>query len=294
MKKIVCFGEVLWDIFENDKKIGGAPLNVALRLKSFNNEVYIISKLGNDDLGEQLTKYISKHGINPEFIQTDTKLKTGEVKVTLDATGSASYDILFPKAWDTISLTEQNTELVKSADAFIFGSLIARNSVSKKTLYQLIEQSKYKVFDLNLRAPYYSKKLLIDLMNKADFIKLNDDELFEVSRYVGSESESIEHNMTYLSEMTGTKSICVTKGKDGAVVLHEQQFYYNTGYSIKVADTVGAGDSFLATLIHHLLNGDDIQKAVDVACAVGALVAGYAGANPIVSQKEIDEFMKSY
>ncbi|MFG6687776.1 carbohydrate kinase [Mariniflexile sp. HNIBRBA6329] len=291
MAKITCFGEVLWDVFPSQKRIGGAPLNVALRLQSLNNEVAMISSVGNDALGNALVNYIAENNVNTACIQVTNDFKTGEVAVLLDEKGSASYEINFPSAWDYISINKAVIDLVKSNDAFVYGSLVARSSVSKQTLYGLLEHAKYKVFDLNLRPPHYTKEVLIYLMNKADFIKFNDDELYEVSGYLDSKFHSMEQNIRYISQKTNTKHICVTKGSHGAVLLYNDSFYYNSGYQIKVKDTVGAGDSFLASLISQLLNNINPQEAIDFACAVGALVAQSEGANPKISLSEIDTFI---
>ena len=294
MSKITCFGEVLWDVFPMHEKIGGAPLNVALRLNSFGHDVFMISAIGHDERGKQLLSYIAEQGVNTGYIQTLEHLKTGEVQVTLNDAGSASYNITFPCAWDAIALNEKSKDLVSSSEAFVYGSLVARNDVSKKTLFELIEVSLYNIFDLNLRPPHYTKALLIHLMNKAHFIKLNDDELYEVSQYLGSKYLSMEQNIHFISEKTNTKHICVTKGSHGAVLLYDNTFYYNSGYLIKVKDTVGAGDSFLGSLISQLLNKVHPQEAIDFACAVGAMVAQSEGANPKISLSEINAFMNPY
>jgi fructokinase len=292
--KIVCFGEVLWDVFPNHKKIGGAPLNVAIRLQSLNNDVSIISKIGKDSNGEELISFIESKGVNVNGVQIDEFHKTGKVKVMLNNKGSASYDIKFPRAWDNIELTDDLIKMVKSSTALVYGSLVARNETSKETLLELLKYGKYNIFDVNLRPPYYTKELLIELMDQADFIKFNDDELFEISKYLGSKYNSIEQNIKYVAHKTKTNHICVTKGRHGAVLLHDNKFYYNSGYLIKVVDTVGAGDSFLATLINYLLKNENPQRAIDTACAVGALVAQSEGANPIISQNEIDKFANPY
>lgn len=291
MKNIVCFGEVLWDVFPNHKKIGGAPLNVALRLQSLENNVSIITRIGDDSEGMEIKEFIKERGVQIENIQIDSKLKTGEVKVTLNEKGSASYEINFPRAWDTIKLTENAKEITKKADAFIFGSLIARNDVSRDTLYQLLEFANYKIFDVNLRDPYYTMETINYFMNKADFIKFNDDEIFEIAKSLNFNSDSLEENIKFIAEETNTKSICVTKGKHGAILYYNNTFYYNAGYKIVVADTVGAGDSFLASLINKLLKGANPQEAIDFACAIGAIVASCEGANPEIKKVDIDKFL---
>ena len=290
MLKIVCFGEVLWDIFPTHKKIGGAPLNVAIRLKSFKNDVAIISAVGNDDLAKPILQTINNLEINSEAVSVLDDYTTGEVTVTLNEKGAATYKIVHPKAWDKIPFTKVATELVKQAHAFVFGSLITRDEISKNTLYQLLEFAKYAIFDVNLRAPFYTKEILVELMQKADFIKFNDDELYEISTFLGSPFHNLEQNIHFIAQKTKTAHICVTKGEHGAVLLYGNELFYNSGYKIKVVDTVGSGDSFLASLISKLINGSTPQKAIDFACAVGALVAQHEGANPILTEKEIADF----
>ncbi|MBT8394366.1 MAG: carbohydrate kinase [Flavobacteriaceae bacterium] len=294
MSKIVCYGEVLWDVFPTHKKIGGAPLNVALRLNSLGNEVYIVSKIGNDQNGTKLIDFINSQGVSTDFIQIDENFATGTVKVILDEKGSASYDIEFPRAWDKIESTDKLVKLVEESDAFYYGSLVSRGELSQNTLFKLIDKAKYKICDLNLRPPNYTTEGLKALMEKADFLKLNDDELFEISKALGSKYNSIEQNVKFISEETNTKSVCVTKGSHGALLLAEGKLYYNSGYQIKVVDTVGAGDSFLASLISKLLSGTNPQVAINYACAVGALVAQSEGANPVITPEEIEKFVNPY
>ena len=290
--KAVAYGEVLWDVFPTHKKIGGAPLNVALRMKSFGVESAIISKVGSDADGKEIVSFLSEKGIETDTIQISEEYKTGVVNVMINEKGNASYDILYPSAWDKIALNEDIKKKVSDADVFIFGSLICRDEESRQTLNALLDEAKYKVFDANLRAPYYTTDVLIELMMKADFIKLNDEELFEISRKLDSPYNSFEQNIKFIADKTNSKQVCVTKGAFGAVLYYDDKFYYNSGYFIKVVDTVGAGDSFLASLIVRLLRGKSPQKSLNYACAIGALVAGEEGANPKISDKVISDYMK--
>jgi fructokinase len=287
----VCFGEVLWDIFPTHKKIGGAPLNVALRMNSLGVETTMISRVGADENGEDILSFLSSQEITTDLIQVTKEYKTGAVHVMINEKGNASYDILYPSAWDKIVETEIMDKVISEADVFVFGSLASRDEVSRETLISLLDKAKYKVFDANLRAPYYTTEVLNNLMQKADFIKLNDEELREISRELGSPYNSFEQNIKFIAEKTNTKQVCVTKGEFGAVLYYNDKFYYNSGYFIKVVDTVGAGDSFLASLLIRLLRGKSPQKALNYACAVGALVAGEDGANPKINEKEIKKFM---
>ena len=289
--KAVCFGEVLWDVFPSHKKIGGAPLNVALRMNSLGVNTTIISRIGKDEDGDDIVSFLKDQKVSSDSIQVGEDYKTGVVNVMINEKGNASYDIMYPSSWDKITLTQEMIEKVSESDVFIFGSLICRDEVSRSTLFALLDKAKYKVMDANLRAPYYTTEVLIELMSKADFIKLNDEELKKISIELKSPYNSFEQNMKFIAEKTNTKQICVTKGEFGAVLYYNDKFYYNSGYFIKVVDTVGAGDSFLATLIVRLLKGKSPQKSLNYACAVGALVAGQEGANPKFSNTEIKKYM---
>jgi fructokinase len=291
-KKIVCFGEVLFDVFPTHRKIGGAPLNVGLRMASLGIDTQIISRIGQDEIGNELLDFVTQNGVTTDSIQVDKSFATGEVLVKLDDKGSASYTINYPVAWDKIEATPEAQNIVANADALVFGSLVCRDNTSYQSLLTLLNSAQYKIFDVNLRAPFYTKELLLDLMNKADFIKFNDDELYEISAYLGSPFHSLEQNIQFIAEKTNTNHICVTKGSHGAVLLYDNQLFYNSGYKIKVADTVGAGDSFLASLLSQLLTGVAPQNAINFACALGALVAQNEGANPKISPETISEFMQ--
>lgn len=290
--KIVCFGEVLFDVFPTHTKIGGAPLNVGLRLASLGIETQIISRIGQDAKGKELLDFIEANDVSTTYIQTDSHFSTGEVTVKLDEKGSASYTINYPVAWDKIEATPEAHDIVSFADAVVFGSLVCRDTASYQSLLSILNVAKYKIFDVNLRAPFYTKELLSDLMNKADFIKFNDDELYEISANLGSPYHSLEQNMLFIAEKTNTQHICVTKGSHGAVLFYNDQLFYNSGYKITVADTVGAGDSFLAGLLSKLLAGIAPQEAINFACALGALVAQEEGANPKISKESIKAFMQ--
>lgn len=289
--RAVCFGEVLWDVFPTHKKIGGAPLNVALRLQSLGLNTNIISKVGKDSNGALLVDYIRENIVSADYIQKDATHETGKVTVLLDQDGSATYEINHPVAWDKIELTIGLQKLVLNADIFVFGSLSCRDSVSRTTLYELVKLSKFSVFDVNLRAPNYTQKVLFDLMNISNFIKFNDEEIIEISEYNKLKYNSLEESIKAISQFTNTNQICVTRGADGAVLYLNDKFYYNNGIQVKVIDTVGAGDSFLAALISKLLNKEDPQRALDYACAIGSLVAAKEGANAVISEEEIKSML---
>ncbi len=289
--KAVCFGEVLFDVFPTHSKIGGAPLNVCVRLESLGADAAMLSSVGEDQNGIKIINYLRNSGVDTDGIQIQTEYATGVVNVVLNDKGVASYDIAYPVAWDKIELQESMRSVVESSDVLVYGSLVCRDKVSRATLNTLLKWAPYKIFDANLRAPHYTKEVLVELMQAADFIKLNDDELYEIAGYLGSKYNNMEQNIVFIAQETQTKTLCVTKGAFGAVLYKNKKFYYNSGYRIKVVDTVGSGDSFLASVIYKLFTGEDPQKAIDYGCAVGALVAGSEGANPVLAPEDIAKFM---
>ncbi|QYA25609.1 carbohydrate kinase [Gramella sp. MT6] len=292
--KAVCFGEILYDVFPDKERIGGAPLNVASRLSSMGINTEMISRICVDVKGYELLSYLKSRNIETGNILKDEQYGTGIVNVSLSANGSATYKIMYPSAWDKIELKAGMVESVLNADVFIFGSLVCRDRISRGTLFELIRKAKFRVLDFNLRPPYYSKELLMALMEHAEFIKFNDEELFEIAGLLGSKYNSLEQNLLFIADKSKAISICVTKGRHGAVLLRDKKLYYNSGYKVKVKDTVGAGDSFLATLIAKLLQGEEPQQSLDQACAMGALVAGEEGANPEIMAETLKSFISPY
>jgi len=291
--KAVCFGEILFDVFGSEKKVGGAPLNLALRLSSFGFSTSMISAVGNDKDGEFLKNYMVENGVNNSSIITTPEYDTGLVLVHVDDRGSAKYDIKFPSAWDFIVANDNITNVVSEANVFFFGSLACRNDVSKNTLYDLLTINKniYKVFDVNLRPPHSKIQVIQDFMNTSDFIKFNDEEILEISSELGFKSQDLEENIKFISEKTSTKSICVTRGKHGAIMLWKGEFYYSDGFKVNVVDTVGAGDSFLAALLAWLLTDKTPQESLDFASAIGAIVASNEGANPKILDEDVRKLL---
>lgn len=280
MLKVVCFGEILWDKFKDQKRAGGAPMNVALHLHKQGLKCGLISSVGNDDLGKELIEVMSLQGFPTDLIQTHETLPTGVVEVELDEMQQASYTIVKPVAWDAILLTEEEKKLVAEAEVFVYGSLACRNTDSRSTLLDLLPFAKKRVLDLNLRAPHYEVPVLKELIAPAEILKINEDELAYLGEVYHILAPDIDGLVQQLSKETDTPLICVTLGDKGAMALYDGAIYRHSGFKIRVADTVGAGDSFLATFINGLLSHLPMDKVLQNACAVGAFVASKQGANP--------------
>lgn len=288
--QIICFGETLWDVFPDGKQPGGAPLNVAYHLTKFGFDPVMVSKVGKDEFGNELYEIIKSKKIESSWIQRDEKYPTGVVKVKVSPSGDAMYDIVFPSAWDYIDYPESISE---NDFILIFGSLASRNKHSKKTLMKLLEKSEITLFDVNLRAPHYSKSLVQELLSKSTIVKLNEDEIIEIGAWFGVENQRIKSICKMLTKHYELDQIIVTLGSKGAMVYHDGQIHQHGGFEVKVADTVGSGDSFLAAYLAYLLRGHTIEESVDMACATGAFVATRNGAMPKYRESDLEGIRRS-
>jgi fructokinase len=289
MQKVVCYGEVLWDRLPSGKKPGGAPMNVALHLKKHGIESRLISSIGRDENGLELKSFLLSQGLSTRDVQEHPTLPTGIVDVHLDQSQQATYSIVKPVAWDEIVYQQAFTDLICDSDALVFGSLASRSPISYNTLITLLQDVRLAIFDMNLRPPHFEKAVIEQLIRRCDILKINEHELDYLEESFQLEAGDIENNLRKLSDLTGTNTICITLGDKGAVVLHDSAIYKHKGFSVEVADTVGAGDAFLAAFISGFLQGTPMTQILLEACATGALVASRAGANPGYNISEVRE-----
>lgn len=283
--KVITIGEILWDVFPEGKKAGGSSMNVALNLHKQGMESQFISAVGNDENGRALVSFLTGNHFETDLIQIHNELPTSTVVVQLDENHQATYTIKKPVAWDDIKVTDDNTKAVKQADALVYCSLTCREEKSREAILALLENAKTKIFDINLRAPFYSKELIGALLAKADILKINEDELVWVQESFGLTGNTDEQLLKQLSTKFDIGIICLTLGDKGACVLKEGKLFKHAGYKVQVADTVGAGDAFLATFIACYLQGYPMETTLDNACKVGAFVASQPGANPEYNKK---------
>ncbi|UCS93108.1 carbohydrate kinase [Echinicola marina] len=291
-KKIVIFGEMLWDCFSDRSIPGGAPMNVALHTQYLGLETSFISKVGNDNWGKELLDFVQDKSLNTDLIQVDEHYDTSRVLVDDADKENIKYEIVEAVAWDFIQWSKEMQKKVNEADAFIFGSLSARNEDSRNTLFKLLETSVLKIFDINLRAPYFEASLLEKLLKKADILKINDDELLllmDIFKLDKNGDKALER----LSEDFGLQMICVTKGAAGAIIYDGKKSHSHPGYKVKVADTVGSGDAFLSGFIYKSLSGDSPKEILDFACALGALVATNKGGTPQYELEDIASIQRT-
>ncbi|QDA58952.1 carbohydrate kinase family protein [Hymenobacter jejuensis] len=290
---IVCFGETLWDVLPSGKQPGGAPFNVAVHLHQLGQPVELISRVGDDDLGTELLAFLEERGVSTTYVQRGHTHLTGVVKANVGDRNEVVYKIVQPVAWDYIQYEDRLRDLVADADMFVFGSLAARTPATRETLYRLLQNARFKVFDVNMRPPHYTREVVSYLLEHADLVKMNHHELAEIMGWFGKDADE-ETALAWLAERFGLQGVCVTKGADGAIMWKGGKLYRSEGISVQVQDTIGSGDAFLAALLTCWQAGKDPEECLRRACATGSLVATYQGATPLITESQIAEFMAAH
>lgn len=277
---VLCVGEVLWDALPAGLFLGGAPFNVACHLHQLGQDVVMASRVGDDVLGREVLRRVRARGMDPSALQVDPTRRTGFVEVELDAAGAPAYTIIEPVAWDAIELTEDLAARAAQATAVVVGSLAQRRRRSRETIQAMWETDGQVVFDLNLRPPFVERAVVERSLRAADIVKMNDEELAQMVGWFDLPSEP-RAAVDMLADIVGAALVCVTRGPHGAVLWHEGAWTEHPGYRVTVADTVGAGDAFLAGLLARHLAGQPDADVLDGAARLGAYVATQMGPTPV-------------
>ena len=278
-QEILCVGEVLWDALPEGLFLGGAPFNVACHLRAAGLRVAMVSRLGEDQLGEEALRRATRYGVGVDLIQSDSALPTGFVRVTVDPAGNPAYEIVEPAAWDAIVATGALVARAAEARAIVFGSLAQRHAISRATIERLWDGEATMVFDVNLRPPYDDKEVVRRSLRRADVVKLSEQEMVQVTKWFDLPPDPRE-GVAALAETFACPVVCLTRGSEGAALLNEGRWTEHPGYKVEVRDTVGAGDAFLAVLLAGLLSGGADAALLQHANLIGAYVATQYGAVP--------------
>ena len=286
----LCFGEVLWDVLPNGPHLGGAPLNVAWHIARHSVPVAIVSAVGNDELGQRATKAISSGGVDVSLLHTLSDLATGTVDVQLDPDGDASYHFPPDVAWDHIPFDSCLAHAAGSASALIYGSLAMRHRANRETLEKTLDQLPHDaltVMDINLRPPFRDRTAILQLAKRAGMLKLNLAELeFLLDGTVAKDCADQPETFARLHQLTGCEAFCLTLGERGAVWWQSDAPDSTTHHPghiglYPLVNTIGAGDSFLASLVCSLLRKGGVDEAaLDHAARVAAYVTSTAPATP--------------
>lgn len=291
MKDIVVgMGEALWDVLPEGKKIGGAPANFAYHAAQFGLRSCVVSAVGNDDLGREILDTLTEKGLNYLIEMVD--YPTGTVQVELDGAGIPKYDIKEDTAWDNIPYTPELRELAGKARAVCFGSLAQRSETSRNTINHFLDdmpedEGRLVVFDVNLRQNFYTKEILSRSMRRCDVLKINDEEITEVSRLFGIPGSDFEEISRRLLERFNLKMLILTCGVKGSYVFTPDGASFQPTPKVNVADTVGAGDSFTASFISAILKGKSVAEAHALAVETSAFVCTQKGAMPVLPERII-------
>ena len=286
MNKILCIGEVLWDSLPSGLYLGGAPLNVCYHLNQLNIESVIASKVGKDRLGKEAIRRINKMDISTDLVQYDEQRETGFVGVELTEGGDPQYNILQPVAWDEIIYSKNLEDTAEQSLGLVFGTLAQRNETSRKTIQALMGTDLSLIFDMNLRKPFINKKVIRQSLEMADIVKMNEEELnYLIDWYSlsGGPKSAVED----IVDQFNCSTVCVTKGANGSMLFKDGEWFEHKGFPVKAKDVVGAGDAFLASLIHGIITGEDGKDLLVYANATGSLIAQKDGATPQYSLDEI-------
>ncbi|MFR9547167.1 MAG: carbohydrate kinase [Rikenellaceae bacterium] len=282
---IVGIGELLWDILPDGKKIGGAPGNFAYHSSQFGFNSAVVSAIGNDKLGAEIEENLAQKGMGG--IIEHVAYPTGVVQVTLDDNGVPIYEIKENVAWDNIPFTPELEALAKNTIAVTFGSLAQRNVVSRNTINRFLEamgdsEDRYKIFDINLRQGFYNRQTICTSMESCNVLKINDEELVTISRMFGYPGIDLQDKCWILLAKYKLKFLILTCGVNGSYVFTPGNVSFVETPKVDVADTVGAGDSFNATFISAILQGDSVNDAHRKAVRVSAYVCTQHGAMPLI------------
>ena len=285
MKTIVGFGEALWDVFPEGRKIGGAPANFAYHVAQWGLDSCAVSAIGKDDLGDDIVRKFDENGLKYRLERVD--FPTGVVQVTLDENKVPSYNIKEGVAWDNFPMTPELETLARNCRAVCFGSLAQRSSVSRATInafVDLMPEDSLKIFDINLRQHYFNEEIVCNSMNKADILKINDEEIIVVAEMLNITGKSQKEICEVLLDRFALKMVILTCGDKGSYVLTAEESSWVDTPKVNVVSTVGAGDSFTGTFIASILLGKTIRQAHEAAVRVSAYVCTCQGAMPAIPQ----------
>ena len=300
---ILGIGELLWDVLPDGMRLGGAPANFAVMAGRLGNHAVILSRIGRDELGRQAIDRLNPMPVETGYLQVDPERQTGRVTVAL-AAGEPHYTIHAPAAWDFFELTGEWIQLAERADAICFGSLSQRNQHSRDVIHSLAAACKadcVRIFDVNLRPPYYSTEILQESLELATVVKMNHSEVPLVLEMLDLLAEDDAGSFSpqkpagkphpastilrmasdrLLGEFPSLELVAITRGGHGSFLATRDLWNEHPGFPVRVVDGIGAGDAFTAALAHYLLRGADLATLNEAGNRWGGWIASQSGAMP--------------
>ena len=285
---VVGIGEILWDVLPEGKQLGGAPANFAYHVSQFGLDSCAVSAIGDDPLGDEVISQLDSRHLNHQIEKV--AYPTGTVNVTVDRDGVPCYKIRECVAWDNIPYTPQLDEMARHCQAVCFGSLAQRSLNSRTTIHRFLDtmpngEGRLKIFDINLRQNFYDRNIITDSIKRCNILKINDEELITVSRLFGYPGIDLQNKCWLLLGKYNLKMLILTCGVNGSYVFTPGEMSFIETPKVRVADTVGAGDSFTATFVASILKGKSVSEAHALAVKVSAYVCTQKGAMPVLPKE---------
>ena len=279
---IIGLGEALWDMLPEGKKLGGAPANFAYHAGQFGLNTLAVSALGDDKLAGETIEALEQNGL--KYLMPRVPYATGTVLVTLTGNGIPTYEIKENVAWDNIPFNAEIEEAARNCRAVCFGSLAQRNVVSRETIQKFLDATPkdcVKICDINLRQQFFSKEILEGSFKRCNILKINDEELVVVARMFGYQDLDDAKVCEQMVRDYNLQMLVLTCGTNGShVFTADGKHSFQETPKVKVADTVGAGDSFTGSFCAAILNGKAVEEAHRIAVEVSAYVCTQNGAMP--------------
>ena len=275
-------GEVLWDLLPGGKQLGGASANFAYHAHALGADALVVSRVGNDALGREILARLRGLGLRTDGITVDPAAPTGTVSVALDPYGKPTFTIHEKVAWDLLEAGRDMLVEASQADAICFGTLAQRHPRARaaiRALLQVTSPTALRILDLNLRPPFWSKELILESLELANVVKLNDEELSVVAKLFGLAGDE-SSQLRQLAVRFEYKAVALTQGADGSSLWVGGELVRRPGSKLQIVDTVGAGDSYTAALALGLLAGDEPGRIVENAHRVADHVCTQPGAMP--------------
>ena len=294
-KKIVAFGEVVWDILPNGKVLGGTPSNMVFRCNLFGEEGHLLSRVGDDEPGREAIQCLKKLGISTVNVQTDTEFPTGTVNISFDEKNEPVFEVTPDVAFDHIEFSAEALKLARQADCLFFGLLPQRFGISKNTLRELIKESpnSLKFFDLKLFQHFFNSAVVENLLHASHIIRIKEKEIDFLIQRLELKNGDMQAFGRQLAEKYEVDLVLVTRGSQGVFAFHKNEgLFIDAGYRIDMKDNIGSGMAFSAGFLHYYLHGSSLQDALAFGNAAGALSATRVGATSPFSKKDVLRFMK--
>ncbi len=279
-QKITAIGEILFDVYPDYKKLGGAPFNFIYHIWKLTGEGKFISKVGNDEDGKSILEQLQQRNFETSYLQKDENYLTGKVEVKLNSDKVPEFNILEDKAYDYIESNSSIKRLVQESDLYYFGTLAQRNQTSRNTILELGNAAQKRFCDLNIRQNFYTEEIISNSLELSDVVKLSSDELKLVNRLLIRKEFDLINSSKKILEGFNIELLCVTLGDEGAYLIKNDQVSHYKEKVNNIVDTVGAGDAYAAILAIGYISDWDLNRINKIASKFAASLCTIEGAIP--------------